>query len=96
MNYAEFQKQVRLSKQDICREVYADHRKSIRVKKENTVVKNLERIFNATLKIANKKGFQAMSMRDLGRETNLSMGALYSYFSSKEELLAYSSISGVR
>ena len=88
MNYAEFQKQVRLSKQDICREVYADHRKSIRVKKENTVVKNLERIFSATLKIGNRKGFQAMSMRDLGRETNLSMGALYSYFSSKEELLA--------
>jgi AcrR family transcriptional regulator len=88
MNYAEFQKQVRLSKQDICREVYADNRKSIRVKKENTVVKNLERIFSATLKIGNKKGFQAMSMRDLGRETNLSMGALYSYFSSKEELLA--------
>ena len=28
-----------------------------------------------------------MSMRDLSRETNLSMGALYSYFSSKEELL---------
>ncbi len=88
MNYAEFQRQVRLSKQDICREVYSDNRKSIRVKKENTVVKNLERIFSATLKIGNKKGFQAMSMRDLGRETHLSMGALYSYFSSKEELLA--------
>ena len=29
-----------------------------------------------------------MSMRDLSRETNLSMGALYSYFSSKEDLLA--------
>mgnify|MGYP000570835885 CR=1 FL=1 len=88
MNYAEFQKQVSLSKQDICREVYADKRKTIRVKNEHTVVKNLERIFSATLKIANKKGFQAMSMRELGQETNLSMGALYSYFSGKEELLA--------
>jgi AcrR family transcriptional regulator len=88
VNYAEFQKKVRLSKQDLCREVYADHRDSIRVKKEDTVVKNLERIFSATLKIGNKKGFQAMSMRDLGRETSLSMGALYSYFSSKEELLS--------
>ena len=88
MNYAEFQKQVRISKQDICREVYTDYRKSIRVKKERTVIKNLERIFSATLKIANNKGFQAMSMRDLGRETNLSIGALYSYFSSKEDLLA--------
>ena len=88
MNYAEFQKKVRLSKRDLCLEVYADHRDSIRVKKEDTVVKNLERIFSATLKIGNKKGFQGMSMRDLGRETSLSMGALYSYFSSKEELLS--------
>jgi len=88
MTYAEFQKEIKISKQDICREVYANHRNSIRVKKENTVVKNLERIFSATLKISNKKGFQAMSMRDLGREANLSMGALYSYFTSKEDLLA--------
>jgi AcrR family transcriptional regulator len=88
MTYAEFQQQVKLSRQDICREVFAENRHSIRVKKENTVVKNLERIFSATLKISNKKGFQAMSMRDLGRETQLSMGALYSYFSSKEDLLA--------
>jgi len=87
MNFAEFQKQVSLSKQDICREVFAENRKTIRVKKEGTVVKNLERIFNATLKISNKKGFQAMSMRDLSREAKLSMGALYSYFKSKEELL---------
>jgi len=88
MTYAEFQKQVKLSSQDICREVFAENRHCIRVKKENTVVKNLERIFSATLKISNRKGFQAMSMRDLGRETHLSMGALYSYFSSKEDLLA--------
>jgi AcrR family transcriptional regulator len=87
MNYAKFQKQISLSKQDICREVFAENRKTIRVKKEGTVVKNLEKIFDATLKISNKKGFQAMSMRDLSKETHLSMGALYSYFSSKEELL---------
>jgi AcrR family transcriptional regulator len=88
MDYAEFQKEVSLSKYDLCREVYQENRNSIRVKKENRVVRNLERIFSATLKISNRKGFQAMSMRDLSRETQLSMGALYSYFASKEELLA--------
>jgi AcrR family transcriptional regulator len=87
MNYHEFQRAVRLSKQDICRETFAENRESIRVKKEKTVVRNLEKIFDATLRISNQKGFQAMSMRDLSRETGLSMGALYSYFSSKEELL---------
>jgi AcrR family transcriptional regulator len=88
MDYADFQKKINLSKFDLCREVYLKNRNSIRVKKENKVVKNLERIFSATLSISNRKGFQAMSMRDLSREANLSMGALYSYFASKEELLA--------
>lgn len=88
MDYAEFQKKITLSEFDLCREVYRENRDSIRVKKENKVVKNLERIFSATLKISNRKGFQAMSMRDLSREANLSMGALYSYFASKEELVA--------
>ncbi len=88
MDYTDFQKKIRLSKYDLCREVYRENRSSIRVKKEKTVVQNLERIFSATLRISNKKGFQAMSMRDLSRETRMSMGALYSYFASKEELLA--------
>jgi len=88
MDYTDFQKNINLSKYDLCREVYRENRNSIRVKKENKVVKNLELIFSATLKMSNRKGFQAMSMRDLCRETNLSMGALYSYFASKEELLA--------
>jgi len=87
MNYTDFKKMVNLSRQAICREVLAANRETIRVKNENTVIKNLEKIFNATLKISNKKGFQAMTLRDLSRETGLSMGALYSYFSSKEELL---------
>jgi len=88
MDYTDFQKNLNLSKYDLCREVYQENRGSIRVKKENKVVENLERIFSATLKMSNRKGFQAMSMRDLSREANLSMGALYSYFASKEELLA--------
>jgi TetR/AcrR family transcriptional regulator, cholesterol catabolism regulator len=87
MDYADFQKKIHSLKQDLCREVYQKNRSTIRVKKEDTVIKNLERIFDATLKISNNKGFQAMSMRDLSREAKLSMGALYSYFSSKEKLL---------
>jgi len=86
MNYAEFQQLVKVSKQDICRESFAENRKKIKVKKEKTVVKNLERIFDATLKISNEKGFQAMSMRDLSRETGLSLGALYGYSDRAEPL----------
>lgn len=87
MTYAEFNKIVTISKKDIYQETIAENRETMRVKKEKTVAKNLEKIFGAVLKISNRKGFKAMSMRDLSRESGLSMGALYSYFSSKDELL---------
>ncbi len=82
-----FKQQVTLSQQEICREVFKYHRKTISIKKEKTLDKNLMRIFDAALKISNQKGFKAMSMRDLSRETKLSMGGLYAYFSGKEDLL---------
>jgi AcrR family transcriptional regulator len=87
MNYEAFRQEIHISRHDLCLDTYARHRKTIRIKKEKTVVKNLDKIFAATLKISNEKGFQAMTMRDFSKETGLSMGALYSYFSSKEELL---------
>jgi TetR/AcrR family transcriptional regulator, cholesterol catabolism regulator len=87
MTYAEFSKLIQVSKKDICRETFAENRKTIRIKKEKTVVKNLEKIFGAVLKISNQKGFQAMTMRDLSQESGLSMGALYAYFSGKDELV---------
>jgi AcrR family transcriptional regulator len=87
MNYQEFQKTIDISKDHLYREIYLANRDQIQVKKEKTVIRNLSRIFNAALKISNEKGFQAMSMRDFSKETGLSMGALYSYFASKDELL---------
>jgi len=87
MNYADFMKLVKLSKEDIYLRTFEENRERILVKKEAKVVKNMEKIFDATLRISNRKGFQAMTMRDLSGETGLSMGALYSYFPSKEKLL---------
>jgi AcrR family transcriptional regulator len=87
MNYSEFQTVIQFYRKSNAKEAITENRKEIRVKKEKTVAKNLQRIFEATLKIGNKKGFQAMSMRDLSDETSLSMGALYAYFASKENLL---------
>ena len=86
MNFSDFQELVNLSKQEIYRETYAQNRETIRIKKEKTIVKNLAHILDAALRISNIKGFQAMSMRDLSRETGMSTGSLYAYFSSKEEL----------
>ncbi len=87
MNYDIFKKNVAVSEKEMFLETLAESRESIRIKKEKTIVKNLQKIFKATLKISNKKGFKAMSMRDLSRETGISLGALYAYFENKDDIL---------
>lgn len=87
MNYNDFRKLQVISNEDICRNIFNENSQSIKIKKEERAVKNLLTIYNATLKLSSEKGFSAMSLRDLCRETGLSMGALYSYFSTKEDLL---------
>ena len=87
MKYKEFKKLVDGLKQDYLMELFLKQRSSFQIKKEKTIAKNLERIFTAALSISNKKGFHAMSMRELSQETKLSIGALYNYFSGKDELL---------
>lgn len=88
MKYDEFQKLINITKQDLLKNAFVENKKNIKIKKEKTIIKNLDKIFNAVLKISNTKGFQTMSMRDLSKEADMSMGALYAYFSSKEELLS--------
>lgn len=87
MDFAAFRQQVQAARQAVLQEMVAEGQGRVRIKKEATALANLDRIFRATLKIANRKGFQAMTMRDLVRETGLSMGALYAYFAGKEALL---------
>ncbi len=87
MNYQEFKKIYGSSNLDIAREIFQHNRESIRIKKEKTATRNLEKIFNAVFKITYKKGFQALNMRALSEETGMSLGSLYAYFTSKDKLL---------
>ncbi len=85
--FQQFRDRVPLSREEICRDFLAENRQRIPVKKDEKAVRNLVKIFDATLAISSRTGFQAMSVRDLAREAGLSMGALYSYIASKEALL---------
>lgn len=87
LKYETFKGLVCLSMEDLSRDLFLGNRESIKIKKEGVAVRNLEKILNAALMLSNQKGFAAMSLRDLSREAGLSMGALYTYFTSKEELL---------
>jgi TetR/AcrR family transcriptional regulator, cholesterol catabolism regulator len=88
MTFQEFNSKVLVSVEQMCRDYYRENRDRIRTKKEEVAVRNLVTIVNATIKLSCRMGFDAMSLRDLSRESDLSMGALYSYFTSKDDLLS--------
>lgn len=62
------------------------HAERIGVKRRKPALENMEKIFVATFRLANEVGFRAMSLRDLCRETELSMGGLYGYIEGKDQL----------
>ena len=55
---------------------------------EDHLTARREQVLSAALRCFARDGFHATSMRDVIRETGLSAGAVYSYFPSKDELVA--------
>ncbi len=76
------------STEALCARILERHRESVRVQKPHVAVANLVRIIEATLKLSNRQGFHATSLRDLAKASGLSMGGLYSYFDNKTTLLS--------
>ena len=76
------------STEALCARILDRHRDTVRVQKPHVAVANLARIIEATLKLSNKQGFHATSLRDLAQASGLSMGGLYSYFDNKTTLLS--------
>lgn len=84
-----FKKEIYTAIENSCRQMYRNNRNSLKIKNEELAVKNYMILAKATLKLCKEKGFQAMSIRDLSRETGLSLGALYYYFSNKDEIVRF-------
>ena len=77
-----------LEGEPLWRRVFDTHRDKMQIKNPQIALGNLKKIFCCTFKLANTKGFQAMSLRDLSSETGISMGGLYAYIGSKDDLAA--------
>lgn len=73
--------------EQLCGRIFARHSERIRVRKPQAAVANLARIVRTFLRLTNRKGFHATSLRELSEAAELSMGGLYSYFDSKDTLL---------
>lgn len=85
-DFDEFQKMTPLNGATIWVYLVDRHAERIGVKRRKPALENMEKIFGATFRLANEVGFRAMSLRDLCRETGLSMGGLYGYIESKDQL----------
>lgn len=86
-DFESFMTETPISVEDLCREIFRGNHGTIKIKKEDTAVKNLVALYRATLKLSAQKGFRSMTLRDLCKESGLSMGALYSYITCKDDLL---------
>ena len=94
LTFENFSKDPNITMEYIWSNYFRKNRIFFKIKNENTAVKNLISIFNATLKLSNEMGFQSMTLRNLSKETELSMGALYNYFPSKDDLFKIIHING--
>lgn len=85
-DFAQFQHMTPLNGETIWAYIVDRNAGRIGVKRRASALENMEKIFGATFRLANEVGFRAMSLRDLCRETGLSMGGLYGYIGSKDQL----------
>ena len=85
-DFEQFQQMTPLNGETIWAYIVDRNAERIGVKRRTSALENMEKIFGATFRLANEVGFRAMSLRDLCRETGLSMGGLYGYIDSKDQL----------
>lgn len=75
------------SMESLCHAILERHRDTIRVQKPRIAVAKLARIVETILRLSNRQGFHATSLREISAGSGVSMGSLYSYFDSKDTLL---------
>lgn len=85
-SFAEFRERTPLDERNVWELLLERHQERLTVKRAGKALDNLRRLFEATFRLANKVGFVSMTLRDLSRETGMSMGGLYGYISSKDDI----------
>ena len=92
MRFKAFCRAIDFNEDDFYRETFLQH--PFQIQNQRIAVKRLKHICNATFYLANKSGFSVMTLRQLSEQSGMSMGGLYAYISSKEELahFIYSSL----
>lgn len=75
-----------LQGEDLYSTVFDRNSEIVQTQKARFAVANLEKILTATFEVSATSGFDRMSLRDLSRQTGMSMGSIYSCISKKEDI----------
>jgi len=60
---------------------------STTIKSSNLVEERRDQIFQAASKLISKKGYHKTTLRDISKETGMTLGSLYDYIRTKEDIL---------
>lgn len=85
-SFASFLQSFPLQGEQLYRIVFDRNSDIVQTQKAKFAVANLEKILTATFAVSSVSGFDRMSLRDLSRKTGMSMGAIYSCISKKEDI----------
>lgn len=86
LSFDAYRKSMPLNSDNVYQYFFEANRERIKVQNARMAVPRLQTILEATFTISARRGYHGMSLRDLCQETGMSMGGLYNYMSSKEEL----------
>ena len=92
LSFRSFRRLINFDESSFYADLYLNH--PFQISNQRIAVRRLKKICDATFHLANQGGFQSMTLRKLSEETGMSMGGLYAYISSKDDLalLIYSSL----
>ena len=85
-SFEQFKQTFPLQGENLYATVFHRNSEIIQTQKARFAVANLEKILSATFAVSSVSGFDRMSLRDLSRETGMSMGAIYSCIGKKEDI----------
>ena len=86
-SYSRFLETFPLQEEALYTGLFERHGDVIQTQKAKFAVANLEKILTATFEISANSGFSRMSLRDLSKKTEMSMGAIYSCIGRKEDIV---------
>jgi len=86
MNFKQFCKLYKPTQTELFSEFYDVFEKEIEIKNKRIATEKLKTIINATFKLSASGGFTNMTLRQLSKETNISMGGIYAYIKNKKQL----------